>query len=415
VNTGGGYTNWGLQGAALNFADHPPHIMYTPRPPQPNFGAVDMDELSASLGLPSAKKEIQVEASPARSQKSRSSQGIGDGLRGKLIDRALAKPLTPQVLARYLCRRSSSEDTTATIRELADSDGTFATSARNEGSAMKVVAPPPGFANETPRMIAVEENASIASAAQQPRAIPTGPAGYQHPHRPSLSGTDSPFQQHHARQLSDRRRPRRQARTRRTDQGPEPSSADIYPDDARWEPRREPGHQIYYAGQPYNMQRRQPSQFQPAPQPELRVEDTMHWPTPAEVHQPVNQPSFAGHPAQAPNTFECRVPPTVDDMSAADDNVHTLLSELPSPSVNTIMHFGALDLLPDDRPLTPDQLDGKRYGMQYYGLGIGDEWQLGPVAGDKSYDNIEPFRVRPRNHEGWGGWEWAVQRGWANE
>jgi hypothetical protein len=105
----------------------------------------------------------------------------------------------------------------------------------------------------------------------------------------------------------------------------------------------------------------------------------------------------------------------VDDLSAADPDVHTLLEEMPAPSVNTMIHFGALDLVGDNRSLTPDQENGKRYGMQYNGLGIGDDWQLAPVARSGSYENVEAFRVRPRNHEGWGGWEWAVRRGWADE
>jgi hypothetical protein len=418
ANTGGARPRWGFHGAALTFADHPPHTMYTPMPLQPDFSAVDMDELSASLGLPSAKKETAIEDSPARSHRSRSSQGLPDGLHGKLIDRALAKPLTADALAHYLRRRSSSEGTATTIRELRDSSRTFATPDRGQDSGMKIVGPPPGFGNGTPRMIAIEEDVPIASTVQHPRAVPTGPANYmhhrypsvsgssspfQHHHRSGMSGSNSPFQQNHARRPSDRRRPRRQARTRRTDQGPEPSTADIYPDDARWEPPQEPGHQTYYAGQPHNMPRRHPTQFHAAPQPELRVEDSGHWPTPAEVYQPEQgQPPVPG-------------PPSVDDLSAADPDVHTLLEEMPAPSVNTMIHFGALDLVGDNRSLTPDQENGKRYGMQYNGLGIGDDWQLAPVARGGSYENVEAFRVRPRNHEGWGGWEWAVRRGWADE
>ena len=417
ASTEGAPSHWGFQGAALNFADHPSHPMYTPMPPQPDFSAVDIDELSASLGLPSARKEAAIEDSPSRSHRSRSSQGLPDGLHGKLIDRALTKPLTANALAQYLRRRSSSEDTVTTIRELQDSSRTFATPDRGD-SSVKIVGPPPGFGNGTPRVIAIEEKVPIASAGQETGVVPTGPAHHMHHRFPSVSGsnilfqnhyrpgvigTNSPFQQHHARRPSDRRRPRRQARTRRTDQGPEPSTADIYPDDARWEPHQEPGHQTYYTGQPYNTPRRHPAQFHAAPRAELRVQDFVHWPTPAEVYQPEHdQP-----PVPAP--------PSVDDLSSTNPDVHTLLEEMPVPSVNTMMHFGAPDLVGDNRPLTPDQESGKRYGMQYYGLGVGDDWQPAPVARGGSYENHEAFRVRPRDHEGWGGWEWAVRRGWADE
>jgi hypothetical protein len=43
------------------------------------------------------------------------------------------------------------------------------------------------------------------------------------------------------------------------------------------------------------------------------------------------------------------------------------------------------------------------------GLAVGDAWNA-PAAVEGA-----PFRVRPRDHEGWGGWEWAIQEGWGDE
>jgi hypothetical protein len=57
----------------------------------------------------------------------------------------------------------------------------------------------------------------------------------------------------------------------------------------------------------------------------------------------------------------------------------------------------------EPRPISPAQLDGSRYGMRFWGIGIGDSWDPVKVApGTK-------FRVRPREHEGWGGWEWVKE------
>jgi hypothetical protein len=96
-------------------------------------------------------------------------------------------------------------------------------------------------------------------------------------------------------------------------------------------------------------------------------------------------------------------------MSAADGDVLSLINQLPDPSIDTLIRFGAFDLLPEERPLTPMQESGKRYGMNFFGIGLGDDW-VPPAAGEN-----EPFRVRPRDHEGWGGWEWAIKKGWGNE
>src|SRR5206468_9135616 len=112
--------------------------------------------------------------------------------------------------------------------------------------------------------------------------------------------------------------------------------------------------------------------------------------------------SQAAPPAQQNNLVEAREPPSAADLSAADDDVHTLLGDLPVPSNTTLIHFGALDLLGEDSPLSPRQESGDRYGLRYYGLGLGDNWELSPFHSGESYDRPEEFKVRPRNHEGWG-------------
>lgn len=133
----------------------------------------------------------------------------------------------------------------------------------------------------------------------------------------------------------------------------------------------------------------------------------MAWPTPAEVYDPKAKALTSAHVAQTPDTNEIHVPPTVEDFAAADAAVLSLLEELPEPKINTLLNFGALDLLADERPLSPAQETGKRYGLNFYGIGLADPW-VPPMASEG-----DPFRVRPRNHEGWGGWEWAMKNGWA--
>jgi hypothetical protein len=374
---------------------------------QPDYTAVTVDELSASLGLPSANQRVMLQESPVRSHKSRTSPGVPGVRQGKLIDRALAKPLTANTLAHILSNQSeSSKDSTATACDISHSKLDIVTSAREGRTNLKVVRPPPGFANEMPRMVSVEQDLPIApTITPQSGVAPLDPPGYHHHQRPMVEAI-TPFQQH-ARRPSSRRHPRRHTRPKRTDQGPEPSAADIYPDDANWT-ARQAVQQNYFDPPPYS------PQFQRLPQPELQVENPTSWPTPAEVYMADTTKSQAAHPAQQSNLVETHRPPSTDDLTAADDDVHTLLGDLPAPSITTLIHFGSLDLLAEDHPLSPRQESGERYGLRYYGLGLGDDWELAPFHSGESYDRPEEFKVRPRNHEGWGGYYWAYGRGWAN-
>jgi hypothetical protein len=386
-------------------------LTFRPHQTEPNFNLVDMDELSASLGLPRAKNEAATTESPAHSHKSRASQGVSDELYGTLLGKAREKPLTANDLA-YLLRNQSrsdtSEETIRAPREMQDPFTEHARRAPEQGQALKMVHPPPGFSNQMARMVAVEEDhIPAAPAAMRHHFAPTPQPNPAYHHRQNISQSSASFQQlgqssapfqQHVRRPSSRRRPRTHTRTKRTDQGPEPSAADIYPDDADWPPPQPP-HRSYFAPPPH----------QPKPQPTLHMEQTAHWPTPAEVYTlaPPQQPLT--HPKQGFDIFEAHVPPSPDDMSAADGDVLSLINELPDPSIDTLIRFGAFDLLPEEQPLTPMQESGKRYGMNFFGIGLGDDW-VPPAAGEN-----EPFRVRPRDHEGWGGWEWAIKKGWGNE
>jgi hypothetical protein len=349
------------------------------------FSAVDIDELSDSLGLPGGKKEMAANEFSAHSNQSHASQGIPNALYGKLIDRALSKPVTASALAHYMKSRSeSSEDTIKATQESHNSFSTLDTSNQEQRRAMKVVCPPPGFEQQMPRIVTVQNvHTATGPAAMQQNIAPTAPPGYFQQYPNTVQSTTS--LQHHSRHSHSRRRPRVHTRTKRTDQGPEPSAADIYPDDANWTPAQ-------YSQQKYFTP---PSYIAPPPQPIVRVEDALSWPTPAEVYQHEPQPPAPAHVPQTFDIFEAHATPTADDMGTADAEVFSLIGELPAPTIQTLMYFGAFDLLPEDRPLSPDQQSGKRYGVNYYGIGIGDDWTPPPAH------ESDPFRVRPRDHQGW--------------
>lgn len=331
--------------------------------------------------------------SPARGHRSRPSQGpIDSALFGKLIDRALAKPLTGAALAQYMqSRRESSDDTVRPSREPSDP---LRTPNVEPTPALKLVRPPPGFGNQQSRFVAEENQHMSRGLVATPQNVPRAvPSEYSHQHPRQLAVPISNY----AHRPSDTRRVRNYTRTRRTDQGPEPSAADIYPDDAHWTPSQ-PAHRYQYPA---------PTYTHPAPHPVVRAEDATNWPTPAEVYDLKAKAPTAAHVSQIFDAKEPHVPPTAEDLAAADAAVLSLLEELPEPKINTLMAFGALDLLADERPLSPAQENGWRYGLNFHGLGLADPWQP-PMAIETG-----PFRVRPRNHEGWGGWEWAMKNGWA--
>ncbi|KNG45465.1 hypothetical protein DDE82_004250 [Stemphylium lycopersici] len=369
---------------------------------EPNFSAPEVDELSANLGLPGMKRRNKIEESPENSQASR--------------DHA-----------------DHSEDSLYAER---DSMGNQTT---------RVVQPPPGFAEERPRMIRVEERNVVSPAAMEPQLEYEDHEAFTH--SPRFSDFQSvnalPQQQHkggHVRRPSDRRqyRSRASTRTKRTDQGPEPSAADIYPDDAFQMPPPQPSvrRRSSYAPEPATRFQQPRGLDAPAPRA-LHVEDVISWPTPAELytqHQqrnpernsPLRHSTLAGnttapnqsyaqdHPPPHPpvsslptilsflnqtsppvsrlssppssflpsfsfptttttpplEIFANHTYPNATDISAADAEVDMLLSILPR-----IFDLELPNLPSDGRPLTPGQQDGRRYGLRFYGLGLGDEWR----------------------------------------
>ena len=308
------------------------------------------------------------------------------GLYGKLIGQALDKPLTAKGLAQYLQGHGNPGEIDSPE---SDNETVVVGRTRQRSDTAETVRPPRNAYAAHSVPLPPAEYVSDASATFPPKAAPSRSSSYQHRQRKSSEYQPADYQQH-VRRNSGRRNHRRQtSRIKRMDQGPMPSSADIYPDDASWTPAAVPSYSTAvpsYVSEPdYTTHA-------------VSAEST-HWPTPAEVYR-----------APTPHSA-----PTPADVTAAYPAVLRLIAELPYPTTTTLAmlgvgqnvdSFSGLDLPCEERPLTPAQHDGSRYGVQCGGLGEGAEWEF-PVMSEGAQ-----FRVRPRGHEGWGGWEWAVERGW---
>ncbi|CAO2651920.1 Nn.00g002030.m01.CDS01 [Neocucurbitaria sp. VM-36] len=352
---------------------------------EPNRNTVDVEELSASLGLPGMKKNVTFD-------QSHHSEGSHDPFFAQHLNTG---------------KRIFSDGSTPASGDYQRPMVGFSTPSCEDGQATKTVRPPPGFRGMGSRTIAVEDPLSVAPTVTEPKYVPTGPDMFRYAQSQNLfpAAHQTPP---NARHSSNRRRSRAHTRTKRTDQGPEPSAADIYPEDAIWEPSYKPflGKETEY---------KRPSFVHQLPsQQQLLVDDTISWPTPAEVYTyPPTTKVSTRKPDTPPHSpvfsiFENHARPTEQDINAADNEVLAMISELPHVQVPTLLKFGAVDLICDDRPLTPGQADGSRYGMKYHALGLGDAWSC-PHANEE-----ESFRVRPRNHDGWGGWDWALKHGWGD-
>ncbi|KAH6625243.1 hypothetical protein C7974DRAFT_376786 [Boeremia exigua] len=366
--------------AAANSPSSLPPFTFSAQHPRPSYTMVGLNELSTGLGLPAAKAETDDVVSPSASHKSQTSQARPGELYGELIGWALDKPLTAKGLAEFLQNQ-----------ELAIPPAP---------PAFAPVSPSKAFAHQNVEVNRPQHDVESNQKAETPTrhrvdvpvpneaiSIPMGPSTFQHQHRRSSASSAS--YRHHERVPSSRRFSRRASRAKRIDQGPMPSVADIYPDDAHWTPPA-PIHEAHRKTSCYP---------KPAEPSKLVVDNVFNWPPPAQVYRP--------EPA-----------PTAADFDAADIEVLALMNELPEPSLDTLAKLGnsydlristALDLSCDQRCLTPAQEDGSRYGMRFYGLAYGDQWELLMTG---NYENIKPFRVRPRDHGGWGGREWAAMKGW---
>ena len=129
-------------------------------------------------------------------------------------------------------------------------------------------------------------------------SLPTGSSALQLQHRHSSVSSGS--HQSHARTPSGLHQSRRMSRTKRVDQGPMPSMADIYPDDAHWSPPAVV-HERRQSYMTYPAQHVQQSQLnvdnaskwlsgQPAQQPQSNVDNTSKWPTGQQ--QPQYNPQY---------------------------------------------------------------------------------------------------------------------------
>jgi hypothetical protein len=126
-----------------------------------------------------------------------------------------------------------------------------------------------------------------ANVATTVTSLPTGPSAFQQQYRHSSVSSGS--HQSYARTPSGLHHSRRLSRTKRVDQGPMPSMADIYPDDAHWSPPAVvPEKSQSYMS--YPAQHAQQSQFnidnaskwlsgQPAQQPQFNVDNKFKWPS----------------------------------------------------------------------------------------------------------------------------------------
>ncbi|KAJ4370061.1 hypothetical protein N0V86_008796 [Didymella sp. IMI 355093] len=362
----------------------PPFIFPAPEPQPP---PVNIDELSAGLGLPLARTDNGEDASTVVSHECRVPQAHPGALYGKLIGWALDKPLTAKGLAEFLQKQD--------------------TNALSQPPAPPPVSPTKTVVHKktdttptksSPRSARVEHTPSSRRVAipapTETITVLRGSSTQHHQHRRSSSTAS--FRQH-TRMPSHRRYPRRPSRAKRSDQGPMPSAADIYPDDAHFTPT--PIHEGH-------MQSYFPHARQNHPQPQV-IANPFNWPPPAQAYAP-------------------ELPPTSEDVADADTDVLDLISELPALSLCTLAKLGnthdlratsafgleSADLAGDERALTPGQKDGSRYGIRFWGIGYGDQWDVCKTSKVRDLGQSDAFRVRRREHEGWGGMQWALAKGW---
>ncbi|EOA90504.1 uncharacterized protein SETTUDRAFT_103674 [Exserohilum turcica Et28A] len=374
---------------------NPPSLFSTQRL-EPSIRVPEVDELSTNLGLPGTVRRNKTDEDDLLlyGQSPRSFKGYAkDSLHGKLIGRALDKPLTANTLAQYLNGQTDPDyPAAAALGNLHDGFATPLEREPGEDPPRRIVQPPPGFGGERPREIRVEDRSAASFAILESPFVPTGPAALGRLRRFSDLQSANPLPQYQVPQYDRTRRPsikrharpRAPTRTRRTDQGPEPSAADIYPDDALWmSPRRAP-----YTPEPMGA-------FPAYAPSAVRVpafsiaQDTTSWPTPAEVYaqktkQSPPQPSAFTQTTTTTTTSTTDAPfdlfanhsyPSTADILDADADVEVLICMIPD-----LFDLGLHGALPDERPLTLGHADGTRYGVGLHGIGLGDAWR-GPDLG----------------------------------
>ncbi|XP_014562272.1 hypothetical protein COCVIDRAFT_21830 [Bipolaris victoriae FI3] len=374
---------------------------------EPSFSAPEVEELSTSLGLPGIVGKVKARADDSTTRPSNLpnfKSPASTNLHGKLMGRALGKPFTANALARFLNAQGVSDHTAIGPQNLHGYDfGIQQEREVGEYPPTRTVQPPPGFAGEHPREIVEEDwptrtvqppTGFIGESSREifaekrgtnfadilePQLVTAGPSAFRRPRRFSdlQSAVQALQQRSHANRLPPKRatRPRAATRTKRSDQGPEPSSADIYPDDAPYPSIRRPS----YVPDPalvFHDYTSHDRGFKP--------QDTTSWPTPAEVYseKPVQGPT---HPSSSTkediepefDLFKDHYYPTDADIHDPDADIDALLKATPH-----LFDLDVPELECDPRPLMPGQIDGSRYGMRFHGIGLGDRWMGPDLSGD---------------------------------
>ncbi|KAF2796367.1 hypothetical protein K505DRAFT_373272 [Melanomma pulvis-pyrius CBS 109.77] len=220
-------------------------------------------------------------------------------------------------------------------------------------------------------------------------------------------------------------------RMKRSDQGPMPSEADIYPEDAGVGPSaraftsdfggafrddRGDGTWKSNAEIPTNMATQWNATA--SVQEDVFHREDMHHQEDIHFHQRMqNQNGMHSHnghatdpspyPTNARSTLPVHLMLPIKSAFNLSDYERSLLPSPPpfdTPTNDQPRTTGSrMECSP--HPLSPGQKDGSRYGLSFWGIGLGDTWAPPTVEiGSK-------FRVRPLDHEGWGGKEWARKNG----
>ncbi|KAF1962054.1 hypothetical protein CC80DRAFT_487613 [Byssothecium circinans] len=388
----------------------------------------------------------------------------GKGLDGKLVRQALRKTLTAKELAQHMEHSLNfypgvDASTTQAAPQQVPSEiaanhpqypdhygGGQAHMQHGYPYSAMEVDPASGIYNPYTQFMGEPQHTVALPPPVAPRAMmdPSAPRNQG----PLSGSSDTPFTDPYRTQRIPPRNRRGSRRTssvrlKRMDQGPEASAADIYPDDALSKPHMPPATDMYE-----DQRRRMSGGNLKHPQPQLpmqlqlnlHVKDEQAWPTPAEALK-TDKPSFA--PSFVPPRFYASIAdgqvklqqvqgPQYKHEGAGIHNVNPTTSEaeqnftvLSSTSPSEIVKQAGSDALkPDERPFTPRQMDGSRYGLHHFGIGYMDEWnpkftqRVEPVAHPLGANEAwpkEPFRTRPRDHEGWGGLKWGEAQGWRRE
>ncbi|KAH7132618.1 hypothetical protein B0J11DRAFT_503785 [Dendryphion nanum] len=249
--------------------------------------------------------------------------------------------------------------------------------------------------------------------------------GPHNPQGPSYGGVYPQQDYNHMNMHSGRRsvrpkkiRPVRRyvSRARRTDQGPEPSGADIYPDDSAFMQENQNDNGNFQTDE----NAFPPLPFPPPKQSDVQPELQSNFNNPFRKPTPGNLglvPSFNGLPTFLHNSFttavsaEDRAPEPVDNIQATPIRIRPRAPSVGSPIVIeddksefTTTPTGksptflpsikrpppglnrpALTPMPSRQALATDQLDGSRYGLRAGGLGLhrlGDVWMPSASIGD---------------------------------